>query len=52
MAELQKHIRLFQKDEGNTGKMFEPQSGLLYWDEQAPAYYEVYKELTGNFWID
>lgn len=48
---MKKHIRLFNKDASNTNRMFEDQSGLLYWDEQNPAYYEVYKELTGNFWI-
>lgn len=42
---------LFNPEAGNVSKMFETHSGLLYWDEQLPAYYEVYRKLTGNFWI-
>lgn len=49
---LEKHIRLFDKNSSNTNEsIFGDHSGLLYWDEQKPAYYEVYKELTNNFWI-
>lgn len=51
MTKLKKHIRLFNKEAKNTGKIFDEQSGLLYWDEHNPAFYEVYRELTGNFWI-
>lgn len=51
MTNLKKHIRLFNKEAKNTGKIFDEQSGLLYWDEHNPAYYDVYRELTGNFWV-
>lgn len=51
--ELKKHIRLFNKDLENTNpSIFGDVSGLLYWDEQDPAWYEVYSELKQNFWID
>lgn len=42
---------IFNPDAPNVAKMFEPQSGLLYWDEQLPVYYEQYQKMTGNFWI-
>lgn len=42
---------LFNPDVSNVAKMFEPQSGLLYWDEQLPVYYEQYHKMTGNFWV-
>lgn len=49
---LNKHIRLFNKDSENTNpSIFGDVSGLLYWDEQDPAWYEVYSELKQNFWI-
>lgn len=43
--------KLFNPDAPNVAKMFEEHSGLLYWDQQHPAYYEVYRTLVGNFWI-
>lgn len=49
---LNKHIRFFNKEASNTNNsIFGEHSGLLYWDEQDPAYYEVYQELKNNFWI-
>lgn len=50
--ELNKHIRLFDGTKPNVGKtILDDHSGILYWDEQADAYYNVWKEMTGNFWI-
>lgn len=34
----------------STGKMFEPQSTDLYWDEQDPGIYQNYKDLVSQFW--
>lgn len=52
MTELKKHIRLFNKNADNvSNSIFGDVSGLLYWDEQDPVWYEVYSELTQNFWI-
>lgn len=49
---LNKHIRLFNKDSENTNEsIFGEHSGLLYWDEQNPVWYDVYSELKQNFWI-
>lgn len=49
---LEKHIRLFNKDAENTNEsIFGEHSGLLYWDEQNPVWYDVYSELKQNFWI-
>lgn len=49
---LEKHIRLFNKDQKNTAKsIFEKSSGLLYWDEQDPTWYELFSNMTENFWI-
>lgn len=49
---LQQHIRLFNKDAANTNaSIFGEHSGLLYWDEQDPVWYDVYSELKQNFWI-
>lgn len=53
MNTLEKHIRLFNKDAANTNaSIFGEHSGLLYWDEQDPVWYDVYSELKQNFWID
>lgn len=50
--ELNKHIRLFDGTKPNVAKtILDEHSGILYWDEQADAYYNVWKEMTGNFWI-
>ena len=49
---MEKHIRLFNKDAANTNaSIFGEHSGLLYWDEQDPVWYDVYSELKQNFWI-
>lgn len=49
---MEKHIRLFNKDASNTNaSIFGEHSGLLYWDEQDPAWYDLYSVLTENFWI-
>lgn len=49
---MEKHIRLFNKDASNTNaSIFGEHSGLLYWDEQDPVWYDVYSELKQNFWI-
>lgn len=49
---MEKHIRLFKKNAENTNNsIFGEHSGLLYWDEQDPVWYEVYSELKQNFWI-
>ena len=42
---------LFDPTKPNVAKMFEPQSGLLYWEEQLEVYYAQYKKLTSQFWI-
>lgn len=50
--ELNKHIRLFDGTKPNLAKtILDEHSGVLYWDEQADAYYNVWKEMTANFWI-
>lgn len=49
---MEKHIRLFDGGKPNLGKtILDEHSGILYWDEQADAYYNVWKEMTGNFWV-
>lgn len=47
-----KFAPLFDPTKPNITKMLEPHSGLLYWDEQLNVYYEQYRKLTGQFWID
>jgi len=42
--------KFFDPELPSTGKMFEPQSGELYWDEHNPALYAVYKKLVEQFW--
>lgn len=49
--ELNKQVRLFNEDAPNLAEtILDEHSGILYWDEQNPAYYNVYHELVGNFW--
>lgn len=43
--------RIFNPEAPNLTKMFDTHSGLLDWNQQLPAYYEVYRKLVGNFWI-
>lgn len=50
--EKMKFAPLFDPTKPNITKMLEPHSGLLYWDEQLKVYYEQYRRLTGQFWIN
>jgi ribonucleoside-diphosphate reductase beta chain len=51
--QLTKQIRIFDESLRNNGSgLFEPQSGILFWDDISKnIYYELYKEMRGNFWI-
>lgn len=48
---LTKIAPLFDPSKPNIAKVFEPQSGLLFWDEHLEVYYQQYKKLTGQFWV-
>lgn len=51
--ELTKQIRVFDESLRNNGEgLFEPQSGILFWDDiSKQTYYDLYKEMRNNFWI-
>ena len=50
--ELKKHIRLFDGTKPNLAKtILDEHSGVLYWDAFPDAYYNVWKEMTSNFWV-
>lgn len=51
--ELTKQVRTLNEDLANTStKMFDDVSGLLFWDDiYNNQYYEILKEMRGNFWV-
>jgi ribonucleoside-diphosphate reductase beta chain len=53
MVQLTKQVRVFDESLRNNGNgLFEPQSGILFWDDiSKQIYYDLYKEMRGNFWI-
>jgi ribonucleoside-diphosphate reductase beta chain len=49
---LTKKIRLLDETLPNSApRIFDEVSGILYWDEHKKVYYEINKEMKGNFWI-
>ena len=50
---LTKNIRMFNEDLPNTkSKMFDDVSGILNWDDiNNQTYYDIWKDMTGKFWI-
>lgn len=43
-------VPLFDPTKPNVGKLLEPHSGILYWDEHPAVFYELYSKLTQQFW--
>ena len=50
---LTKNVRMFNEDLPNTKpKMFDDVSGILNWDDiNNQTYYDIWKDMTGKFWI-
>jgi ribonucleoside-diphosphate reductase beta chain len=50
---LTKQVRIFDENLKNSAAgLFEEQSGILFWDDiSKQVYYDIYKEMQGNFWI-
>lgn len=49
-VEIKEISSFFEPELPSVGKMFEPQSTDLYWDEQNPGIYQNYKDLVSQFW--
>lgn len=50
---LTRQVRiLIESLKNKASRIFDDVSGLLFWDDvNNPAYYEIYREMRGNFWI-
>lgn len=53
MTQLEKRKKLLDINAPNRAKrLFDPASGILFWDNVInPKYYELYKEMRGDFWV-